>query len=806
MDDILQDLRYAIRSLRRTPGFTFTVVAVLALGIGANALIYSVLRGILFASLPFPEADRIVQLRAQDTRQSEDMSMSLADLRDVMAETKSIDHVTPVLETNVIVNAGGEAKRYEAAVAASGLPAVLGVQPALGRWFTQEECRTGPHLTVTVLGDRAWREQFGGSRDVIGKTVRMSGRTREVVGVMPPGFRFPEKADFYVPFAVDDTANSRGAHFIDSYARIAPAASLAQANAELGTLSKRLAEDFPSTNLHHTFLAKEYRSGLVENIQSVLWMLTLAVTFVLLIACANVANLLLARAATRTREVGVRVALGASRGRLIRQMLTESLLLSLMGGALGLFLGSWGLRVVLASIPIELPFWMQISIDWRVALAVAGVAMISGVGFGLAPALQISSGDILTPIREGTPGGGDTPGRRRTRSALVVAEISLAVVLLIGSGLMVRTFLKQMEQRSTLRTDGAVTGVVALPSALFADDAARTTFVDDFGAALRGIPGVQAAGGVLNLHLANNRWTMSIQREGKDSDANEKSDHPVVSFNVMTPGYLDAVGLPIQKGRDFEDSDRQGAPSVAIINESAARFLWPGEDPIGKRWRLGGDDPRGWFTVVGVIPDVRQNIKMGGNRLAEVIVPHSQWSASTLRWVIRSSDRPAGVVAAVRQALRTRSADLVFADARTLDANVRHFLWEPRLYAQLMGAFSLVALVIAALGIHGVMAYTVAQRTREIGIRMALGAARADVQRLVVGQALRLTLIGAGIGLALAFWLTRYMQSQLLGVRPDDPPTFVGVTLILALSSVVAAWIPTARAVRVDPVVALRHE
>jgi putative ABC transport system permease protein len=330
--------------------------------------------------------------------------------------------------------------------------------------------------------------------------------------------------------------------------------------------------------------------------------------------------------------------------------------------------------------------------------------------------------------------------------------------------------------------------------------------VREFGDALRELPGTQAAGAVLNLHLANNRWTMSIEREGMDIPGDTKKDTPVVSFNVITPGYLDAVGIPLKRGRDFTPADTPESPHVALVNEAAARQLWPGEDPIGKRWRFSAEDPRGWYTIVGVIPDVRQHVSTDEKYISELVVPHTQWPASSMRWVVRSTDKPAGTIGAVRRTLKARSADLMFADARTMDESVRLALWESRIYAQLMGVFSVVALIIAALGIHGVMAYTVAQRTREIGIRMALGAAREDVQRMVMGQAMRLTLWGAGIGLALAYALTRFMQSQLLGVRPDDPPTFVGVTLILALSSVVAAWIPTARAVRVDPVVALRHE
>jgi predicted permease len=503
--------------------------------------------------------------------------------------------------------------------------------------------------------------------------------------------------------------------------------------------------------------------------------------------------------------MGVRIALGAGRGRLVRQMLTESLILSLTGGVIGVLLGDWGMRITLASIPVELPYWMKFQLDPTVLVAVLGVSILAGIAFGLAPALQTTAGDVLAPLREGSSGAGDSRSRHRFRSALVVSEIALAVVLLIGSGLMIRSFLQQMNQRLTLRTQGVLTGSLTLPVALYPNDSLQVAFFREFRERLGTLPGVQAAGGVLVMHLGDDMWTRSIQREGVESGKSSEKD-PAVAFNTVTPGYFDAVGMRILKGRDFSDADRAWSPSVAIVSDVAARRLWPNQDPIGKRWRFGPDAKRGWFTVVGVVTSVRQNVRARESSLGEMIVPNTQFTRQTMSWAIRSTAPTATITAAVRRMLRERDPNLVFAEVRTLDEHARRFVWEWRVYAQLMGAFSLVALIIAALGIYGVMAYTVAQRTREIGIRMALGAARADVQRLVVGQALRLTLIGAGVGLAAAFALTQLMKSMLFGIRPDDPPTFVGVTLILALSSAAAAWLPTARALRVDPVVALRHE
>ena len=804
MDILIQDVKYALRSLRRTPGFALTVIAVMALGIGVNSLIYTVVRGIMFADLPFPNVERMVRVEAFESGFYN--SMSLLDLKDVRERVQSLTATSALYEWSAFVAAGDEPQRYQAIAASPSLPEALGTRPALGRWFTQDECRVGaPSWGSVVLSDKLWREAFHADPHILGTTLRVNGRVRTVVGVMPVGFRYPEQSDVFSPLPMNDSTETRGSHYLKVVARLAPGRTLKQARAEMAVLSKQLARDFKETNGEVTLVPRDFRDALLEDVRPQMIMLTLAVTFVLLIASANVANLLLARATARQREMGVRIALGAGRGRLVRQMLTESLILSLTGGVIGVLLGDWGMRITLASIPVELPYWMKFQLDPTVLVAVLGVSILAGIAFGLAPALQTTAGDVLAPLREGSSGAGDSRSRHRFRSALVVSEIALAVVLLIGSGLMIRSFLQQMNQRLTLRTQGVLTGSLTLPVALYPNDSLQVAFFREFRERLGTLPGVQAAGGVLVMHLGDDMWTRSIQREGVESGKSSEKD-PAVAFNTVTPGYFDAVGMRILKGRDFSDADRAWSPSVAIVSDVAARRLWPNQDPIGKRWRFGPDAKRGWFTVVGVVTSVRQNVRARESSLGEMIVPNTQFTRQTMSWAIRSTAPTATITAAVRRMLRERDPNLVFAEVRTLDEHARRFVWEWRVYAQLMGAFSLVALIIAALGIYGVMAYTVAQRTREIGIRMALGAARSDVQRLVVGQALRLTLIGAGVGLAAAFALTQLMKSMLFGIRPDDPPTFVGVTLILALSSAAAAWLPTARALRVDPVVALRHE
>jgi len=803
MDTLLQDLRFALRSLRRTPGFAPMVVVMMALGIGVNSMIYSVLRTILFADLPYPDPDRLVRIEVFHEREpGNGSSMSMPDALDIRNQSRTLSSMGIWAETSAYLTIGDTPQRLEAAFASDGLLATLGVRPMLGRWFTPDECTMAGYVVPVVIGARIWREQYKSDPDVLGRTLKMSGRERTIVGVMPENFRFPEISDLYVPFPLNDSTDTRGNHYLAVAARLAPGATLAEARAELKQIAAVIAKDHVATNRDATFRPTPIREELVEDIRPMLILLALAVSFVLLIACANVANLLLARANTRVRELGVRLAMGATRARVIRQLLTESVLLSATGGAFGILLGEWGMRLTLASIPIELPYWMQFRLDAQVVAIVAAVSVLSGILFGLAPAWQATSGDLLGPLREGTPGGGDTHSRRRMRNTLVVAEVALAVLLLIGSGLMVRSFLRMQEQRSMLQIDHVLTARVTLPGKLYPEDENRLAFFREFRHSLAALPGVRDVGGVINLHLGDNNWTVSLQREGIDAPVSP--DHPVVSFNVITPGYLSAVGLPLVKGRDFTEADGGKGANVALLNQSAARKLWPGEDAVGKRVRLRPEDE--WSTVVGVVADVPQHVRTPAKNVPEILFPHAQRTLQTLTWALRTDGDPAALASSVRSLLRARDPNLPLYQVRTLREHIARSMWESRLYAQLLGVFSVLALLIAALGIYGVMAYTVSQRTREIGIRIALGAARSDVQRLVVGQATKLTLAGLVLGLAASYVLTRFMAGQLFGVRPDDPPTFGVVTILLAASAVLAAWLPAARAVRVDPVVALRHE
>lgn len=802
MDTWFHDIRTAARSLRRTPGFSILVVVMMALGIGVNAMIFTVVQGILFHRLPLPEPERIVTVETRLAREQYGMELSEADFVDLEESSKSMPSMAAITESMLYLTLGQDPERFPSAFASAELLDVLGVKPIMGRWFTREECTEGNQYTSVVLGYRIWKERLGGDPAILGTTLRMNGRVRRVVGVMPEGIRFPEVAEAYIPLVTVRDNAERNSQYLDVVARLAPGVTLSQAQAELRTLSAGLAKEYPEHNKNKTFQATVLSEALVRDIRPMMLMLSLAVLFVLVIACANVANLTLARATGRVRELGVRMALGAGRGRVVRQLLTESMLLGLLGGVGGVLVGQWGLQLTLASIPQEFPYWMKFEVDARVMGVTALIAIGSGILAGLVPALQLSGSDLLAPLREGTAGGGDSPARRRVRNGLVIGEIAIAVLMLVGSGLMVRTFMNLAEQRRGVRPDGVLTGQVTLPVAVYPADAQKIAFFKEFRAAVAALPGVHAVGGVSNLHLGRNSWTQTLWREGVDDEASK--DLPRAFTNVATPGYHDAVGITLLRGRAFTVQDDSSSEAVVMINQAAAKQLWPGQDALGRRIKFGGRDSV-WRTVIGVTADVRQHVSRAEME-GEVTIPHTQRPNQTLTWAILADGDPGTLATAVRRLLRARDADLPFYEVRTMDEHLRRALWEERLYAWLFGTFSALALVIAALGIHGVMAYSVAQRTREIGIRMALGAAREEVQRMVVVQAMQLSAIGLGVGLAAAYALTRFMASQLFGVRPDDPPTYIIVTVILAGSALVAAWVPAARATRVDPMIALRHE
>jgi len=807
MDILIQDLRFALRSLRRNPGFTGVVVAVLALGIGVNTMIFSMVYGVLFRPWPLPQFDRVMTIQEQNRKQDvHDAGMSwlnYVDLRDRMHSYQAFGGFWGIWGQVVI---GDEPEKLQAANITSGLLPALGVQPQMGRNFTREEEVYGQGFGPVMISDRIWRRRFHADPHVLGQTLKMNGRVRTIVAVLPPDFLWPEASDFWIPTMIKpEEAANRADHNLQVVARLKPGVTQQQAQAEIAGLYAQLRRQNPRELKDWTPQVEGFADAWRKEIRVMMAIVSFAVAFVLLLACANVANLMLARAAARKRELSVRLALGASRARVVRQLLTESLLLALAGAGIGLALAVVGNRMWMAMIPVPLPFWLKFNLDLPVIVFTVLIASASAAIFGLAPALHASDMQLHEAIREGSAQVGHGKARGRARSALVVAEVALSLALLVGSGLMIRSFFSMLDSEKTVRSQGVFTAQILLPVATWETDSSRRVFFDRTLPIVQSLPGVESASLVSMLPLNHNSNTTRIVSEtGRHADP----ERPLrANFTECYPGYFATLGIPLRKGRDFHFEDGPGAASVVIVNESLARALWPGQDPLGMRLKTVQDDRKlGWRTVVGVTADVPQNLESNERTPNSMFVPHRQEPDQVATWVVRTRGEPTSLTRAMRRVMHEQAPDVPLTEVRSMHDAVRFAVWTQRLFGSLMGVFAVLALIIAAVGLYGVMAYSVAQRTQEIGIRMALGANARDVVNMVVGQAMRLTLFGAGIGLAAAFALTRGMTTVLFGVSATDPPTYVGVILILIASSVLAAWVPAHRATRVDPMRALRTE
>jgi putative ABC transport system permease protein len=803
MTHLLQDLRVGWRSLWRNPGFAWVVVIIMGLGIGANTMVFNLVNGFLLRSWPYVDAAKNVLVRGTRPKQNQnDLVISYQDLLDIQRRSKSFAQIGGYTETQAYLTLGAEPERFGATMITPRFFSVYAATPIRGREFLPEEGEKSRALTVVMISHRIWTERMQSDPAVIGKTLKMNGRVRTIIGVAPPGFRYPETSDFFVP-AYADPEDTRDRRWLHAVARLRDGVSFKQANAEAAAIGADLARAYPDADRGTGLRLVREREGDVDTLIPMLALMMTAVVFVLLIVCANVANLMLARGAGRQREIALRFALGATRGRVIRQLLTESLILSMLGGALGLLLAIWARDLMLSSITEELPFWMKFDTDPNMVLFMLGVSVLAAVLSGLTPALQTSQVDVHEALKDGGQHGSTGRGRNRLRATLVVAEISLALVLLAGAGLMVRSFLHLAEQRSAIKPDGVLTATFTMPVAVYPGNQAKMQFMDRVMPAIAALPGVRAVSSTQDLPLGRSTWSSWVWIDG--DPVGPDAPRRAVFLGIVRPDYFRALGIPMRSGRDFTLRDDTLAAKVAIVSETAARTLWPGKDAVGQRFKWGPTDTTGWTTVVGVVGDVMQSIR-NQRPPAQFYVPHMQETHQSVTLVVKHDGDPGPLAAAIRRTLKAQDPDMPLYDVQTMNEAIRHGLWENRIWLTLMTTFAILALVIAAIGIYGVMAYSVAQRTQEIGIRMALGAARADVLRMIVGQAMRLTLIGIGIGLAGAFAVTRLMASMLFGVSPSDPPTFVGVTVILALSSVVAAWLPADRATRVDPMVALRSE
>jgi putative ABC transport system permease protein len=807
MDTILQDLRYGIRSLLKNPGFTFVAIVALALGIGANSAIFSVVNTLLLSPLPFKDPDRLVMVWEKNfPRNRERNVVSPANFLDWNSQNQVFEHLAALVDIHVNLTNAGEPVELEAQLVTASLFPLLGVQPVYGRAFLDSE-DVPDSERVAIISHRLWQGRFGADPQLLGKTITLSGRSYTVVGIMPQGFYFlNNETDLWVPICFNTGRDYRAVagRYLRAVARLKPGVTLSQAQAEMSLIASRLEQSYREFNAGWGVNVISLQEQVVGDVRPALLVLLGAVGFVLLIACANVANLLLARAATRQKELAVRTALGASRGRLIRQLLNESLLLGVIGGAAGLLLAYWAIALLIKFNPGNIPRLEEVGLDGRVLAFTLAVSIVTGLIFGMIPAVQASRPDLNESLKEGGRRSSGGASHRRVRSIFVVSEVALALVLLVGAGLMIRSFIKLQQVDLGYDPENLLTARVLLPISKYGDNPKRATFFKQAVERIQAIPGVQAAGAVSWLPLSGLGSATSFWVDGRPEPP--PGEKPTTDVRVITPGYFAAMGIPLIKGRIFDERDTAESPRVLIINETMARQFFPDEDPIGKRLIISWDHPSLPDEIIGVVGDARLTSVDGEMRPA-IYWPHARQAAySSMTFAVRADGDPLALTGSLLGEIRSIDAELPVADIRTMGEVVSTSTSRPRFNMLLLALFAAVALVLAAVGIYGVMAYSVNQRTHEIGIRMALGASGTDVMRLIVGQGMLLVLAGVGLGLIGAFFLTGLMSSLLFGVNATDPATFLSISLILAGVAFVACYIPARRATRVDPMVALRYE
>jgi putative ABC transport system permease protein len=802
MRTLIQDLKYGCRALVKNPGFTVVAVVVLALGVGANTAIFSVVNAVLLRPLPYPGAERIVAFAGVNPSKGITQSnMSAPDFRDWRAEQKSFEGLAMYTAGSANMTGGDEPERVAASAVSADFFRVLSVGAARGRAILPEDTELGRD-PVAVIGHGLWVRRFGSDPAVIGKRIEISGRSLEVVGVMPEGFNFPQRAEVWSPLQLDVSKEARDNRSYQMFARLKEGVTLEAARAEMDAITARLSQEYPVTNGGWGLQLERLQDSIVGQLRKLLLVLLAAVGLLLLIACANVANLTLVRAAARRRETAVRLALGASRVRVVRQLLTESLLLALAGGAVGVGLSVWLTELLVALNPKNTPRLDEVSVDARVLLFALGAAILTGVVFGLAPALQASKTSLGEALKEG--GRGMAEARGRARGLLVVAEIAVSLVLLVGAGLLVKSFLRLQKVSPGFDASNVLTMRVSLPGARYPEPSKKAEFYASLTERLKSLPGVESAAATLSLPLNGSNFSMwrGFVREGRPL-APEEADN--ASYAVVTPDYFRVMRVPLLRGRDFTDRDDAGSTMVAVVSEPLARKIFPGEDPVGKHITIWRDEkfPR---EIIGVVGEAKP-MGLDSDSMLQIYVPERQdaiWGGMSL--VVRTKGDPEALTQAVRNEVRTLDRNQPVYDVKTLAQVVADSTAYRRLAALLMAGFACVALLLACVGLYGVISYAVARRTHEIGIRMALGARPSDVLRLVLRQGGALVLAGVGLGAAAAFAASRALASMLYEVSPGDPATYALVAVLLACVALLACIAPARRATKVDPMVALRYE
>lgn len=819
MQSLMQDFRYGLRVLAKTPGFTAVAVLTLALGIGANTALYSIVNTVLLRPLPFQDSQQLVSLGNFDTRRAPAIPqapVSYPDAMDVRARNHSFQEVSVYNDNDATLTGIGEPLHVNVENVSANMFRLLGTQPSVGRAFLDSEDAPGHH--VIILSDAFWRAHFNADPNVIGRTLNLTGRAYIVVGVMPRGFQFPIRAearDLWLTFSrqaeVDDpkdkpTTEQRGNHSLHAIARLKPGVTLAQANADLASISRALSAEYPASNAHEGVGARSELDSIVGDTREPLMILFGAVGLVLLIACANVANLLLARSMTRAREIAIRAALGASRGSIMRQLIAESLLLSLTGAVLGIGAAEWALSAVLRLFPDNLPRAAEIGIDYRVLLFTAGLAIVTGIVFGLVPALQVSKPNLTEAMREGGRGATTGAGHNRLRSGLVMAETALGIVLLAGAGLLIRSLNRLSHTDLGFNPKHVLTATFDLSETRYNPDQ-QDQFIRELSTRIRALPGVSGAAGAMPLPLYDDRWSVSFNL--LDHPVSEANEPNAGIYNVV-PGFFETMQIPLLRGRTFNERDQRNSAPVMIVTQEFVKKFFPNEDPLGRRVKIGAGDGAAreryrTREIVGVVGDIRTSKLSAAPPPAYYVpLPQLMWGAPVL--VIRSAMAPSTVETEVRKVLAAMDPDAPLYQVQTMEDYLALDLGRARFQTMLLGLFAGIALLLTAVGLYGVMSFTVLQRTHEIGIRVALGAGRADVLRMVLSKSLALTGVGLAIGMIGASMLTRLLANLLYEVKPTDPATLVAVSVVLIAVSALASYIPARRAARVDPMVALRYE
>jgi predicted permease len=790
----------------------------LALAIGANTAIFSVVNGVLLKPLPFKDPDGLVRVTNLGLNGTGYAPSSVPDFLDFRAQSKTVPMIAAVDQGPVNLTGGVEPERITSGVVSANFFTILGVTPVLGRGFVDGE--DGPDgARVAVLSDRLWRRRFNADPRIVGKTIAIDGNQTTVVGVAPASLNFPEGSDLWRPFRLTSDISgpdNRGAHFFGMIGRLAPGSTPELANTEIASIAKRLQQQYPESNTGFDAGVVTLQKYLVGDVQPALFAMLGAVGFVLLIACANVANLLLVRAAGRETEMAVRTALGAGRWRIMRQLVTESVILALVGGAVGVLLASWGVELLLALAPRNVPRLREVRVDGTVLLFTFGVAILTGMIFGLIPAFHAARADVSGMLKEGARGSSGSRASRRVRSALVITEMALAVVLLVGAGLLLRSFAKRLAIDPGFRADRVMTFNVSAPETKYGQRAQLRRLADDILTRMKAVPGYQSEALVSGLPLGTIGIRTSVHITGTPPE--RPSERKRNNLALVTPGYFATMGIPLVRGRDFTAEDRSGAPMVAIVNQEFVKRYVPTADPLTKQIEEGweqdtvsvpgvGDTASVTLggQIIGVVGNVRRQ-SLEAEIMPETYVAWTQPTLSEFAVVVRSSADPSTVMSAIRSQMRSVDADLPISDLRQLKELVSQSVSRPRFYTTLLGAFASIALLLAAVGIYGVISYTVTQRTRELGIRIALGASRGVVIGTVLREGLGLAIGGLAIGLVGAYWVTKLISGLLFGVPLTDPLTFAGVAALLTGVAAVACYVPARRAAKVDPVIAMRAE